>query len=171
MRHVAQDEQVRRYAGDLRDLLLERKHSVALLHLNLHLDRLLGAIVGHEDQLDEARGLHRQREREVHEGIERDRDALALGAAHLAAQQALKVVDDERVVAGAIVLPCLGGHDAIRAAVGGQRLGGRLGGDTVEILVQAVEQERQQFLSVVLLVAGKRRCETFELGLEFMRRQ
>ncbi len=90
--------------------------------------------------------------------------SMALGDWHL------EVVDDDGVVALAVVVPGLSGDDLVGAAFRVGLFNVRLLSHAVEVLVQAVQQEGQQLLAVLLAVAAKLRRKTRQRRLEALGR-
>ena len=101
----------------------------------------------------------RQRKGKKHEWVESDRHFFAVAARDGRLVLALEEVDDDRVVAAPVSGPAGGGELAVGLANVGRVFSVRLGEDAVEVLVEAVEEEGEDFLGVVLLVAA-------ELGAE-----
>jgi hypothetical protein len=98
---------------------------------------------------------------------------LAFGAHERAPVLALEQVDDDAVVALEVAVPartCERTHLARAAARPIRLFDVRLLQDAVQVLVQPVEQERDELLRVVLLVARKLRREALQRLLELARR-
>mmetsp|Transcript_6408 Transcript_6408/g.25928 ORF Transcript_6408/g.25928 Transcript_6408/m.25928 type:complete len:235 (-) Transcript_6408:968-1672(-) len=100
-----------------------------------------------------------QRQRQVHDRVECDRRVSTIWAHHTALDLTLHQVDHYRAVARRVVLPSIGGRFAVRprrrAIVVRVLLVRRPNTHAVEVLVQTVEEERQQLLAVLLRVAAE----------------
>mmetsp|Transcript_10094 Transcript_10094/g.18380 ORF Transcript_10094/g.18380 Transcript_10094/m.18380 type:complete len:245 (-) Transcript_10094:1329-2063(-) len=103
--------------------------------------------------------------------VELDGKFLAFGADYLGADLAVDVIYDHRVLPCPVLVPGQRGDLLVVRAVanGGVGVVGLLP-DAVEIFVEALEETGQQFLGVLLLVAGESRGEVADGRLEAARR-
>ena len=75
-----------------------------------YLERLLLGVEGDEEHLHHAVLADRKRDAEVAEGVEGDRDLVALGADQRGLEEAVEGVHDHRVVTAEVVPPSLLSH-------------------------------------------------------------
>ena len=130
---------------------------------------LLAHVAGVEHEVQPDGILLRQRDAEVHERVKDHRHRVTLGAHKQRLDLALEPVHNHAVVAHLVALPALGGPHFVWLTSVVRVLDVRLLFDAVEVLVDAVKQEAQKLLRVVLLVASKLRGKLRNAGLELSR--
>lgn len=87
---------------------------------------------------------------EEHEGIERDRGFVAAWTLEAGFELSLEQVDNDGAIAFLVQGPGFVGHDMIGPPVAVDGLGVGLGDHLVQVLVEAVQQEGEQFRGVLL---------------------
>ena len=132
--------------------------------------RLAAGVHGDKEDLQDPLVAHGQWDTEVAEGVEGHRHT-ATGRAHQGGpEEAVESVHDHRIVPPLVVLPGLLGHllSGPPGSVG--QLRGPLLLDAIQVLVQPVQEERQQLLRVMQLAAQELGREVADLGLEHVGR-
>ncbi len=117
--------------------------------MNAHeyLDHFFTWIIGNVGKFESHFFLNRNGKGKVHERIERDGNLVALRTHQLGLVLALEVVDDNAIVARLVDLPQLVGVLFVgNLAVIVRDFNVRFLDDTVQVLVQTVQQKRRQFL-------------------------
>mmetsp|Transcript_93033 Transcript_93033/g.236647 ORF Transcript_93033/g.236647 Transcript_93033/m.236647 type:complete len:257 (+) Transcript_93033:973-1743(+) len=156
--HIRKDEaRVSAYPAKLYpQLLLQLCKGRTLLDDDVHtLHRHPGIVQRHDRELDGVWRL-RHRQREIHDRVERHRDIRTDRALHLRADLELEKLHDPGVVPLQVLPPSLFRHHGVGPALClhiWQR--GPWVDRPVDILVQAVQHENQQFVCILLLEAAE----------------
>mmetsp|Transcript_10307 Transcript_10307/g.28128 ORF Transcript_10307/g.28128 Transcript_10307/m.28128 type:complete len:227 (-) Transcript_10307:603-1283(-) len=106
---------------------------------------------------------------QVHERVKLGTVGSAAGAVQCALVQTLEMVHNEGVVALAVVVPCLCSKLLIRSVVAVLLLNIGLVLNAVQVLMQAIQQERKELLAVMLRIATELRSKAANAVFEVPR--